>query len=287
MTKNETPAPNARPEDQPVSVNFADALRATLDTARLQQPLYDLPDGRRLAIVPNSHRVEDVTDPHLLPPRIDQRLTVDDVDSLSRYVNRFATDRSVILADYDSLSITARLDYHGANDDDFEPLGAGAGLHVARLALRESEEFKRWNAMAGQLHSQAAFAEFLEENAIDLSSPAPSDMIEIARDLEAAQGINFKSGNRLQTGDRTFVYETETHVKGDIKVPTEITLCMPLFEGEGAVLVNAAFRFRPQSDGLKMGFVWRRVEFLRREVFQQMAQKVATDTKCPLFIGRT
>lgn len=262
------------------------ALDVALISAHMAEPIRRTEDGREFAILPGEFKATEITSPHRLPPRIIQRLTTDDAQSLITYANRFSDHRSLLIADIDELAMTAALDWHRGNQDTDSPLAPDAVKHKATLQLRESEEFRRWNAMQDHMHDQMVFAEFLDENATDIIDPEPSVMIEIARDLEATQGVVFKANTRLQTGERSLTYETETHTKGDIKVPTRFTLQIPLFDGEEPVDIVASFRFRPRPDGLKLGFVWRRVEYRRQAEFRQIAHRVAEATGLPVMFGR-
>ena len=263
------------------------ALEVALTSARLADPVIEGDHGQRFALAPKDFNLTPIPSPHALPPHIIQRVTVDDADSLIRYANRFSSDASVLIADIDALTVHACLDWHGHNQaKDDALLAPGARKHTAMLKLRESEEFKRWNELEGHMVDQMAFAEFLDENASDIVTPDPATMIEIARDLEATQGVNFKSSTRMQTGERSIVYETETHTKGEMKVPTQFTLQIPLFAGEEPIEITASFRFRPRPDGLKLGFVWRRVEYRRLAEFQQIAFRVSEGTGLALMFGR-
>lgn len=262
-----------------------EALDAAIEAARLASPVVEGPHGQRHIFVPDGFDLHHANDPHALPPHIVQAVTVDDAESLVRYTNRFSDVRSVLIADLDEMAIRSVLDWHRNNSHEGE-MAPEPCRHSATLALRESEEFRRWNAIQGELHDQMVFAEFLDENASDIVDPEPSVMLEVARDLEATQGVNFKASTRLQTGERNLSYETQTHVKGDLKVPMQFTLAIPLFEGEEPADIVASFRFRPRSDGLKLGFVWRRVEYRRRAEFRQIAHRVAEATGRPLFFGR-
>lgn len=270
-----------------------ETLETVLKAARIADPVIDRPNGVAFAFVPEGFKLQDISDPHRLPPFIKGRVTVDDAESLIQYCNRFSDSRSVIIADLDALTIGAQLDWHahngfgGLNEDPARPrLDPQPCAHLAALKLRQSEEFARWAEIEGKLHDQMVFAEFLDENASDIIDPEPAVMIEIARDLEAVQGAKFKANTRLQTGERSFSYETETHVKGDLRVPQRFRLAIPLFHGEEPTEIEASFRFRPQPDGLKLGFVWRRVEYVRQAVFRSIAHRVSEATACPVFYGR-
>lgn len=284
MSTKETPAADA----QPKAYSPTDALDAALRAAYLASPILHKDDvrGRMVVAHPESVRITTVDDPYSLPPRIGQTVTVDTRESLVNYANRFSCDRSMLVADIDAGTITAHLDWHGHNGDGEGKLAARHDKHRAILRLRDSEEFKRWNEFEGGLHSQVEFAAFLEENAVDVTDPEPTILIEISRDLEVTQGAVFKSSNRLENGDRVFVYETETRVKGEVQVPREFLLQIPLYAGEDTVELRCALRFRPTGEGLKLGFEWRRVEYQRQAYFQSIASAASEQTGLPVIFGR-
>jgi len=263
-------------------------LDAAIKAACLASPVIEGPHGARHILVPDGFRLEAAHDPHALPPYIVRTaVVVDQRASLSAYVNRFSDDRSILIADYDAASIQAVLDWHVDNADIHgAPLVPQPRQHSCTLKLRPSEEFKRWAAMEDAFHGQAEFAAFLEENAVDVTDPEPAILIEISRDLEGTQGVTFKSSTRLENGDRSFVYETETRAKGDIRVPREFVLSIPLYEGEEPVPLRCAFRWRISGGNLQMGFVWRRVEYQRRAHFVLLATTAAEETGRPVFFGR-
>lgn len=279
-------APTNPPKTAPAAEALPEsAVQAAVRLAALLDPVIDEKHGVRHIMVAEGFKLEAVPNPYFLPPFAVGKVTVDTADSLIRYVNRFQDARSILVADYDALSIHGILDYHASNDEDM-PLAPGPCRHTATLRLRNSEEFLRWSGMEGTLHDQMAFAEFLDENANDISHPDPATFIEIARELEATQGVVFKSATRLQTGERSIVYETETQVRGEMVVPTTFTLAIPLFQGEEPSEILASFRFRPSAQGLKLGFVWRRVEYRRQAEFALIAHRVAEATGRPVIFGR-
>jgi len=260
------------------------ALKTGILAAALAKPLIEHDDGRKHALVPQGYNLQEVTDPNHLSPHIKQKITVDDRASLTAYANRFSDPRSIIIADYDSGKIAAHLDWHADNEHELSPQQAA---HSVTLALRDSEEYKRWAKMENQLHTQQDFAFFIEENVADVIDPDASTLLEICRELEATQGASFKSGTRLDNGDRSFIYENETHVKSEMVVPTEIKLAIPLYQGEEPTTISAKFRFRVKPDALYLGFNWHRVEYQRQAKFTELATVAADETGLPVFFGRT
>lgn len=265
----------------------AEAMSTMLAAAALTEPLHKTADGRLFAVLPDGYAAREVTDPYALPPRPQRIVTVDDRDSAINYTNRFRELRTILLADIDAGTIKSIIDWHMEPSAVSAPSEqVGSCEHVCCLKLRASEEFKRWDAFEGRMHPQDEFAAFLEENAADIVDPESGVIVEISRDLELTQGSSFKSSVRLDNGDRAFRYETDTVPKGEIAVPSRITLQIPIYHGEPPIELNAAFRFRATSDGLLLGIEWRRVEYARQAVFREIAHKVSEETGVPLFYGR-
>lgn len=264
---------------------FTDALKALTKAEGMALKLIDAADGRQHALLPDGYKLQDITDPHRLAPRPKGTVTVDDRASLVTYVKRHKTAQSMIFADYDAGTITACLDWHPHNQD--EAFGAsGARLHTAQLKILTSEEFARWNAIQGKMLPQAEFAVFLEENASDIHTPEPTVMMELARDMEGTSGIVFKSRTRLTDGSHGFKFEAENKLISDFAVPDEFKLAIPVYLGEDPEILTAKFRWRPTGQALTMGFVWHRVEYMRRARFTQIAAAVAEDTGLPWVAGR-
>ncbi|OWU77616.1 DUF2303 family protein [Marinibacterium profundimaris] len=291
-------------EDIPEGRDPIRELDAVIEAERISAPVVEGHNGDKILMLPRGFTTQIVEDEFALPPHIAASVTVDKADSHIAYINRFRDDNSILLADHDSGKIIARLDWHTHNAEgsplsqrledappaprhEDAPLAPRQDRHRTTFILRASEEYARWNEFEGKMHSQEEFARFLEENAVDIGDPEPSVMIEISRDLEASQGAKFSSKTRLENGDRAFTYETETHVKGDIVIPRSFYLNIPLYYGEDPVQLECLFRWRPTPAGLQLGFAWRRVEYMRRAYFEQIATRISEETGLPLFFGRT
>lgn len=264
---------------------FSDALAALIKAQSLYDPIIDGVDGRQYALVPEDFDLNDITDQHRLPPRPYAKVTVDDRASLVAYSKRHLTGQSMIVGDYDAGTITTVIDWHPHNQHN-DHGKAGARTHQVQLKLLPSEEFTRWNAMAGKMHPQADFALFLEENASDIWSPEPAIMLELARDLEGVTGQTFKSRTRLTDGSHGFKFETENKIVSEVQAPEEFRLSIPVYHGEEPEQLTAKFRWRPTGEGLLLGFVWHRVEYMRRARFTQIATAAAEDTGLPVIAGR-
>ncbi len=261
------------------------AFKTIMKGATLAAPKIEAKDGREYALVPKDFDLKDVTDEYRLPPRPAALVKVDDRASLTSYTKRHLTAQSMIFADYTAGTITAQIDWHPHNQHE-DTGKAGAAEHSCQLTLLQSEEFARWNGMQGKMHPQATFAIFLEENAADIHTPEPAIMMELARDLEGVTGQTFKSRTRLTDGSHAFAFETENKITSKVTAPEEFFLSIPVYHGEEPEHLCAKFRWRPTSEGLLLGFVWHRVEYMRRARFAQIAAAAAEDTGLPWIAGR-
>lgn len=262
-----------------------DQLQAVLAAAALREPVQRGLDGREWLIIPPGFRAEDITDPARVPVETPRAtITVDDRASLTAYTNRHQIKgQSAIFADYDTGTITTRIDWHPEED---AVIMNGADRHRVTLKLRPSEEWARWNGAAGKMHPQAVFARFLEENATDILHPEPALFIELARDMEAAADRSFTSRTRLSNGDSEFRFSEDSRVVGTVTVPESFTLRIPLYQGEAPEDLRALFRWKADKEGLTFGFVWHRAEYMRQARFQQIAAQAAEETGLPYILGR-
>lgn len=278
--------PTANPPYLVIEAEPQKALDAAIEAARIASPVISGPDGRTHVALPDRIRLHDISDPTRLPSRVKQAITVDDRASLSAYANRYKSDCSIIIADFDALTISARLDWHEHNQRAEFP-APGHNTHAATLALRPSEEFSRWDEMEGKIHPQADFARFLEENSVDIGFPEAATMIEISRDFEATVGQVYKSAVRLDNGDRKLVFESDTKVQNGVIIPEKFTLSIPIYNGEEPEELTCLFRWRATGGGgVGLGFQWHRVEYQRRAHFAQIATTASEETGLPVFMGR-
>lgn len=276
---------------EPITLGFdvrnpGETLETVIKGARLADPRHIGPDDRAYLALPDGFKLVELTDRAQLPPWQKQAVIVDDRASLSSYANRFSDERSIIIADYDALTISARLDWHHDNQS-IHFSNPGPNDHNVTLKLRPSEEFSRWDAFVKEgFHHQEAFARFLEENSSDVHLPDPATLIEISRDFEATVGQTYKSSTRLQNGDRKIFFETDNRATNDVIVPEKITLQIPFYNGEQPSNIEAKFRWRPSGGAVVFALEWHRVEYHRRAHFSQIAYTAAEETGLPVFIGR-
>lgn len=183
-----------------------------------------------------------------------------DVDSFHRYVEAQTTKDAParVYANPADRKIVAVLD-----DDGTFP---GWREQRAELVLRETEPWQRWTkpgnpphtAGNGVLASQEAFAEHIKDSLIDITDPDGARIYEIAESLEATNKVDFKSHQRLHSGEVKFAYEETQQAraghKGELEIPKQFTLGIAPWIGLDPVEIHADLRWRIGPGGLLLGY---------------------------------
>lgn len=192
---------------------------------------------------------------HLLPypARAKGSTKLGDADSFIRFVNENALDRTRLYGRTDPPTFKAVFNDTNSNT------GPGWADHTATYDCPLSREWKLWNAANKKPVGQIEFAQFIEDNALDILTPADkpgaptaAEMLEVAMTFEAKKKVNFASGIRLDNGQQQLTYEEVidgTTRKGQLQVPQTFWICIPVFEGAPRYFLEARFRYRIGDGG--------------------------------------
>jgi uncharacterized protein YfdQ (DUF2303 family) len=248
---------------------------------------FDAPEGRTFIALPLSdggYKLEQITSPNkadvLMPKVVTQHVKMQTADSMGKYINRFKNSDTVLFADIASDTIVSVIDYHEAIDESDNMLSPRLGVHRATMTLPKSLEWQTWTRASGQLMSHVAFATFLEENAVDVKSPVGADLLELCRDLQVAQNVNF--GSSVRMGDLTQVnYQKDQDAlsKGSIALPQWIMLSIPVYFGEPSVAVMAFMRRQIDDGKLKLGIQLSRAENVRQDEFHRIVDWLSDEVE--------
>lgn len=195
-------------------------------------------------------------------------------------------------------SFTAVLDYHeGEEVKNEEGLGAlpGWGEHKAVLTLETTPEWKRWIANNGKLLTQEQFAEFIEDNQLDIIAPAAADILDMAQLLQGKKTVNFRGGKNLKNGAIQLEYTEAVEVTGSgvtsrrddaMQIPDKFTLGIIPFVGAFGVQIDARLRFRIGDGGkLSFAYILNRPYKVIEDAFRFTRQEIEQATKISVLLG--
>lgn len=206
-------------------------------------------DGIPFIVTPKDTTMQSLEALLPAPTAIRSTVILDDVLSFARYVNEFKNENTKIFAQQSDLTATFRavIDYSGKDNPSW-------CNHKATYACPQSKEWKAWNFHNGTKLSQKDFAEFLEDNLIDIVNPSGAEVLEVAKSLVSKNTVNFKSGIRLDNGNEQLVYEETSEAKagakGELEIPTGFTLGIAPFKGGPSYRIEARLKYRIDSGRL-------------------------------------
>ena len=159
--------------------------------------------------------------------------------------------------------------------------------HTATFSPQNTVEWNRWLKRDRVPMTQVEFAEFLEENSKQIVAPDAVKMIEIALEFQAKTNVEFASAVRQANGNVAFKYEevTEAKGKGEMEVPTELTLGIVLFEGGEAYAIHARLRYRIEHKQLKFWYELINPHLIIKDALSSIQDKIEEESGVPIFNG--
>lgn len=164
------------------------------------------------------------------------------------------SDNVVLFADRDKLTFHAFLDYHHPADE-YRWLN-----HSASVTYKESHQFGIWKGSDGEKMSQEEFAEFLDENVLDITDPTGSDVVSFASCLEARRTEVFKSSKNLSNGEVQFNWTNESSGDAVTKFPTDMKLGIPIWTNGEKIQIPVKLFYRVSEGRLMFWYKLRNLE---------------------------
>lgn len=238
------------------------------------------------AVIPEGSTVEDLERFLDAPIRARATVTAKTAETFSAYVNRFkilggAAPKTAVFADQEKFTLVGIIDYHGFGEPAFRE-------HRVSYTAPRSLEWQTWKGKNGQTMSQTDFARFIEDNVVDIRSPAGAEVLEVSRGLQAKSSVEFASAIRLSDGSQQFTYAETidgSTAKGTMKVPEEFTLGIPVFFGGQAYSVVARLRYRIKEGKLVLWYDLYRPEYIEKDAFEQIVADVGEKTGIEIWHG--
>ncbi len=219
-----------------------------------------------------------------------------DEASMIAHCQRFRDSASALFAD--ASQIMAVYDYHrpvAASDvpEIVRDSAARWQRHRAIYKPEKAKEWTTWTGKAGQLMSQADFADFLEANLQDLAGPdgdrkvpTPADLMTLALTLKVTSEDVLESQINRTTGEYHLVAKVEQKTTGEAKIPKEFDILVPVYENGDLLRVTCRFRMKKDGSAFKFGWVIPTADRLERSAWQTICARIAEKTTLPLIYGQ-
>lgn len=263
-----------------------DRIKAAVSAANAPQKV----GNSYYAVVPAGYTLQDLTkyidnDREPNPIRVKASPTFLDPEAFMHYWTAYSGPDSACFAYEPEQVITGILDYHAAGPG--EP--ARWCQHRMTLNMRKSEQWNTWAGANNKRFTQLEFAEFLEQNAIDITEPRPAHMRDVASDLQGSTEVEFGAALRNQDGQTKFRYSETTKTTvgtSELLVPDQFTIFIPPFIGVRPLPMQALLRFRINQGKLTFWYTLIRPEEVLRAAFTVARDKIAADLSITILNGK-
>lgn len=244
-------------------------------------------EGVTYAVVPKDYKLEDLTSKieaqQPTPLRKKGTVQLRDLASLINYCkDQDAPAAGYIYADTDTRSITAVF-------NDQKAAAPGWKDHRAHYKAEFTPEFSKWLKFNAQAFTQTEFAEFIEDNFVDLHGEYASTLLEVATTLQAKTDINFSSAKRLQNGQAQLTYteniDARAGATGALEIPKEFTLGLRIFKNGEGYKIKARLKYRLHAGGVKFFYELDRPERSVEDAFNGYVTKLQAESGYTVLLG--
>lgn len=227
------------------------------------------------------------------------------LESFIQLVNYHKIECSVIFAESNMPSphLIAVIDYHSADHK------ANNLKHKIHYDFPVTDEYRKWLSQSGNAMSQSDFALFLDHQIVELASPTeeeialycglfhkkhiaePTEMLELAKNLEINVQHNVKNGNDVTTGEKTIIF-TETHENAEknkdgdpVEVPSLFMVSVPAFVDGDHVRIPARLSYKISRGQIEWTYELFRPNDLLKQQVKTDLQSAITQTTLIAFEG--
>lgn len=256
-------------------------------------PQFESENGDKVMFVADGLRREvlPAIDP-ALPGFVAQAETVVEPDSFKQYLVGFKSDTAICRASLGGNKIEAVLDYHSnARAGDAAAAVPGRCKHVVTLLCPFDLDYKAWKKVFGEPMSQNDFGNVLEDLVHTIHEPPLADLQEAIDSLRIDRSVRFQSRVNRRNGEVSFTYEEveegSSAVKpgegGTVKLPEEVKIITPIFQGGRAVELVAKLRYRLVAGKVAFLLVVPGLDKIERDHFRNIGEDVRNATSTPVF----
>lgn len=215
--------------------------------------------GVPMVLLPEGYTAHNMENLLAAPARKKGTVVLNDAESFVAVVNDQKDQNTRLFSTIEPPTFTAVFNHTAA--------GTGWGDHRAHYATPLAPEWKAWLGMDGKKTNQVDLAQFIENNLIDVvyidkdaagaaagevGSPDGATLLEVCRTLEAKKKVDFKSAIRLADGSTQFTYDEDVSGsarQGQLAVPEQFSLGIPVFENGAKYRVDVRLRYRIADGG--------------------------------------
>lgn len=198
-------------------------------------------DSDFAALVPPGYTLH-VWQPERARSYLEQGFQADNIASFCAYLGRYVTkpENLLITVDHDQRAFRGILD--AAQDAD----SVGTNQHECNLQLKFSRDFAPLAAILDKPIAQDDFLNFLDQNGHLFLEAATLE--QLVANFRATTVVKFTSVKNRDTGSYKFGVEADDQSTDEWKIPGEVTVLLPIFEGQEPKELKLKLRPIPKAN---------------------------------------
>jgi uncharacterized protein YfdQ (DUF2303 family) len=261
----------------------------TLGIASLEARRIDM-DGRPYAVMPEGWVLHDLETQLPTPVRANGTTSLHETDSFIAWINERKGDASRV---YAVANPNSGVRYVAVLNDTTQEQAPHWGDWRGIFTPLASPEWQTWLGMNGKRGAQRDFAEFIESNVDDVFSGSPSEppgavLLELASVLQATMKCEFASAVRLSNGTTQLRYAetlTASGGNGQLEMPEQFFLGIPVFIGGPTYKIGARLRYRLHGSALQIGYELVRPHKVVEAAAADITARIREQTALPVYMG--
>lgn len=231
------------------------------------------------------------------PRRREGNAVLTEEASFIEHLKRWGSSQTIVYADTKALGFVAVLDDHPEGSD---VTSTAWRKHRATYACPRSAEWKIWTDKDGEAMRQTEFADFIETRLEDIrkgrrpdedgnevviaDSPAPLDLLTLARNLHIRTKGEFTREINPNTGDHILINKSQTET-GSTQIPRAFYIAIPVFEGGNIYQLEARVRFKLTEAGPAFLYTLHRRAEVERDAFGEVRARIGAETGYQMLAG--
>lgn len=161
--------------------------------------------------------------------------------------------------------------------------------HRVTLQLATSPEWRAWTEISGKFLGQVEFAEFLEDHISSIAEPDGAALLDIVNTLVGTSSVTWTGGENTRDGSKRLAFaetvEARAGHKGDIELPSTLTLGLRPFMGSDRFSVKAMLRFRMANGELHLAVKLLEPDTVLEAAFGDVRAALADGLPYPIMSG--
>ena len=260
--------------------NLVESAFEQMDALMEHEVLMDDGDNTHLLVSKGKH-VHVVSNNKDRPTRKKGSKSFTSAKSFCHYVNKHKSeDETVIIADEDKSQVKAIINDNGVDN-------AAWSDFTAELKIKYSKQWIKWfensNSARDRYFDQSEFADFLEDNRADFmcgkgegekENVTALELGSIITNLQQTSQEKFSSKTDPVTGKVKFSYENEEIGKGNVEIPKQFIIVIPVYRSGDLFKITIRLRHRITGGSAKFYYIIDEVESIKKKAFDMVCNRI-------------